>query len=398
MLETLKRHAFLVSLVGGVVGIGLAVGLLVYFFYMAPTSQIRSDLRSTGSQAKSLLDGTIFSESLVEQMKEQVAQRKTQYEELLGYIRDLGAQRKPLVENLFPTSTEISLRHSFKAAYDAKIQAFMEKLNATIPMRPEARSGDKEAASDELRAAMKEALSHTMYAHPTNSFFRPEWVAEQEAPNLTLCRYGQEDIWLMDDLVNIVAKMNQDILQEKRAEVQKAGGKPEEIQAVIQHVPVKELVAIRIGGKDAKLDDVKMQTTPTRYRPPEAGSRGIRVPSLSGRWSDRGFYEVLPWRLGVVVEAQYAGELLRRLRGTESLLSVEAYRMWPITYASFERANDLLAYRREDYGDAGVVLLQVVGESLIFQLEGGRVTTAASAGRTEGEEEEEKEKTDAPQT
>jgi len=49
--------------------------------------------------------------------------------------------------------------------------------------------------------------------------------------------------------------------------------------------------------------------------------------------------------------------------------------MWPITYASFQRADDLLAYRREDYGDEGVVRLQVVGESLIFQLEGGRVTT-----------------------
>jgi hypothetical protein len=388
MFDMVKRHAFLFSLVGGVVVIAVAVLALVYFLYMGPTGAIRRDLQSTRSQAQTLLGGTIFSDSLVEQMKEQVKQRKTQYSELLDYLRQLGAQRKPLVENLFPTSTEISLRHSFKSAYDARLQQYMERLNATLPMRPESSVRDKDAARADLKDAMEEAAGHTMYAHPANSFFRPEWVGEQEAPSLSLCRYGQEDIWLMDDLVNTLSTMNKEILEEKqRADQQKPAGERQGIEAVIRHAPVKELQAIRIGGRYAKLDDVKMQATAGRYRPPETAGRGERLPTISGRRSDLGFYKVLPWSLSVVVEAKYAGELVRRLRGTESLLSVEAYRMWPITYASFERASDLLAYSRDDYGDEGVVYLQVVGESLIFQLEGGRVTTQAGVGRGETEEE-----------
>jgi hypothetical protein len=388
MFDMVKRHAFLFSLVGGVVVIAVGVFALVYFLYMGPTSGLRRDLQSTRSQAQSLLGNPIFSDSLVEQMKEQVAQRKKQYGELLDYLRQLGAQRTPLVENLFPTSTEISLRHSFKSAYDARLQQYMERLNATLPMRPEATGRDKDAARAELQDAMDEAAGHTMYAHPGNSFFRPEWVGEQEAPSLSLCRYGQEDIWLMDDLVGILSTMNKEILDAKqRADRQRPSDEQRGVKPVIRYAPVKELQAIRIGGRYAKLDEVKMQATSARYRPPETAGRGERVPTISGRRSDLGFYKVLPWSMSVVVEAKYAGELVRRLRGTESLLSVEAYRMWPITYASFERATDLLAYRREDYGDEGVVHLQVVGESLIFQLEGGRVTTQDGVGTGETEEE-----------
>ncbi|MEA3366763.1 MAG: hypothetical protein U9R68_01470, partial [Planctomycetota bacterium] len=110
MFDMLKRHAFLGALVGGVLVIAVTVGALVHLFYMGPSREIRRDLESTGSQGKMLLGGTIFSDSLVEQMKAQVAQRGKQYSQLLDYIRELGSKRKPLVENLFPTSTEISLR------------------------------------------------------------------------------------------------------------------------------------------------------------------------------------------------------------------------------------------------------------------------------------------------
>jgi len=389
MLDMLKRHAFLFSLGGGVVVIAVAVIVLVYFLYMGPTAGIRGDLRSTRSQAKTLLGGTIFSDSLVDQMKVQVEQRQAQYGRLLDYLRRLGAERKPLVEKLFPTSTEISLRHSFKAAYDARLEQYMEKLNATLPMRPETRGKDKEAAAARLEDAREKATAHTMYAHPTSSFFRPEWVTEQEAPNLTICREGQEDIWLMDDLVDIMATMNKEGLAKKRG----SGGE-EAVEAVIQHAPVKELIAIQIGGKYAKLEDVKMQATSSRYRPPETPGRGGRLATLSGRRSDLGFYKVLPWRLSVIIEAKYSGELIRRLRGTESLLSVEAYHIRPITDASFGGANDLLAYTRDDYGDEGVVRLEVVGESLILQLEGGRVTTQAGVGIGGSPEEGEKKNPD----
>lgn len=396
MLETVKRHLFLVALAGGVVILGAAIFATVYFLYMGPTTETRGDLRSTVSQSQSLLNGTIFSDSLVEQMKEQVAQRKEQYAGLLDYMRELGAKREPLVKDLFPTSTEISLRHSFKSAYTARIQKYMERLNATVPVRPEgARRGDRDTAQAELRQARNEAMEHAMYAHPVNSFFVPEWVGQQEAPSLDMCRYGQEDIWLMDDLVDVLARMNDEILVEKRlAEEKKPPDQRNPIEAVIRHVPVKELKGILIGGKEATLEDEKMQGTAGRYRPPEGGVRSGRIPTLSGRRSEFGFYKVLPWRLTVVVEARYAGELVRRLTGTESLLSVGAYRMTPITEASFDKMGDLMAYSRDDYGKPGVVLLQVVGESLIFQLEGGRITTLDGVPRDLDQQEAEQETTE----
>jgi len=102
---------------------------------------------------------------------------------------------------------------------------------------------------------------------------------------------------------------------------------------------------------------------------------GAGVPTLSGRLSKPGFYLVLPFRLVVVIESRWSGELLRRLKGTESFLSVEAWHMKPIVPEAFERfRGSLLASSREVYGNGGVVLLEVVGESLVFQLAGGRVT------------------------
>ena len=36
---------------------------------------------------------------------------------------------------------------------------------------------------------------------------------------------------------------------------------------------------------------------------------------------------------------------------------------------------------RDDYGRDGIALLEVVGESMVFQLPGGRVTTLAAAAK-----------------
>jgi len=80
---------------------------------------------------------------------------------------------------------------------------------------------------------------------------------------------------------------------------------------------------------------------------------------------------VLPFRLAVVVESRYSGELIRRLRGTESFISVEAFRIKPLS----ENAKELMAPRK-DYGQQAIDRVEVVAESLLFQLEGGRVTTA----------------------
>jgi hypothetical protein len=199
-----------------------------------------------------------------------------------------------------------------------------------------------------------------MFAHPQQSFVRPDWVDKAEAPTLDQCAVAQEDLWLMSDLVDILAAMNQDSL---------AGQPP-----VIRNVPIKELVEIRIGAGVATLEGSKGGAGGVRYLPSSV-PEGAVVSTLSGRLSKPGFYLVLPFRLAVVIESRRSGELLRRLKGTESFLSVDAWHMRPIVPEAFERfRGSLLASSREVYGTGGVVLLEVVGESLVFQLAGGRVT------------------------
>jgi len=160
--------------------------------------------------------------------------------------------------------------------------------------------------------------------------------------------------------VGIIAAMNADYLE----------GQP----AVIRNVPIKELVEIRIGAGVATLEGLRGGAGGVRYLPSSV-PEGAVVPTLSGRLSKPGFYRVLPFRLAVVIESRRSGELLRRLKGTESFLSVDAWHMKPIVPEAFERfRGSLLASLREVYGTGGVVLLEVVGESLVFQLAGGRVT------------------------
>lgn len=364
MMETLKRHVFLVGLVAGVVVVSLGVILAVYFVYTRPGSTMRQQIRSTKQRAEALLAGQVYTPELVTEMARQVDLRKKQYEDLINYIRGLGKARKPLVQDLFPNCADVNLRHTVKSAYDDAIMKFMKRLSAMAPLAPE-KAGDAGA----LRAEPQEGV---MYASPKVTFVRPEWVEKAEAPTPQECRIGQENIWLMEDLVDILAKMNADL----------APG-----NTTLAGSPIKELLEIRLGSEAAVLANSKMPSLPTgRYVPdaPTATGRSAAKPgekaevpraaTLAGRWSQSGFYRILPWRMTVVVESRYAGELIRRLKGAESFLSVDAVRERPVTDVSFDRSRDLLAPDRKAYGNRGIVRLEIVGESIIFDLEGGRVT------------------------
>jgi len=309
----------------------------------------------------------------VAEMARQVDLRKKQYDEVLQFIRKAGAARKPLLEGVFPSTTDTGKRMSFKSKYDEALRGFMKRLGAVPPP-----GADKEAARTEGEGAM--------YVHPKLSFYRPDWVDRPEAPNMDLVRLGQENIWLMEDVVEIIAKMNEEL---------RPSGRP---RLAIADSPVKELDEIRISYDYATLSGSRMLSGAGRTMPPlpvsarseekadkadkaekaetaEKAEAGPRAPTLAGRWSQPGFYEVLPFRLIVVVESRFAGELIRRLKGTESFITVDAFRMKPVV----EGSRDVMGPDRKTYGSQGVVRLEVVAESLVFQLEGGRVTTPPPA-------------------
>ena len=108
-----------------------------------------------------------------------------------------------------------------------------------------------------------------------------------------------------------------------------------------------------------------------------------RFPALTGRCSKAGLYAVLPFRMEVTVEASYAAELVRRLKNSESFITVEGVSIRPVLAKTLGKVGSgLLASTLEDYGTQGVVRLEVVGETLVFQLEGGRITTMPKAVAT----------------
>jgi hypothetical protein len=358
MMEFIKRHAFLLILGAGLVVIAAVVLVTVQVGYRGSGSELGAKLARTERAARTLSTSPLYGDNLIKDMSDEVKQRQARYEEILDYVRKQGHERKPLIERLFPRSTDVNLRHSFKAEYDPALDRFMKTLGASHPLLPQ----DTPEAEKDSR--LKKFVQATMFAHPQQSFVRPDWVDKAEAPTLDQCAVAQEDLWLMSDLVNILAAMNRDSL---------AGQPP-----VIRNVPIKELVEIRIGAGVVTLEGSKGGAGVAggvRYLPSSAPAEGAVVPTLSGRLSKPGFYRVLPFRLAVVIESRRSGELLRRLKGTESFLSVDAWHMKPIVPEAFERfRGSLLAWSRDVYGNGGVVLLEVVGESLVFQLAGGRVT------------------------
>jgi hypothetical protein len=385
MMEKIKRRAFEAGLAAIVGVIVLAVGLGTWLTYGRDTARIRTTLNNTKSQAQNLLTNTLFSKELVDKMRALVDLRKHDYDDLLKFIRTESAKRLPLVKNLkFPT-TDVSIRMATKASYNDELAKFMKMLGAAKPVMEPYVGGAGQPEKMRMTDASRRVM---MFADVKKSFTRPEWVDSTEAPNPDAVRVGQENLWLMEDVVSLIAETNRDLL----AEIKK---KDPRAKDEVGWAPVKELIEIRIGADAAVLPGTKMPAASGRYRPfgsakPASGAaKGI--PSLSGRASVAGFYNVLPFRVGVVVDARYYGEVVRRLKDRESFITVEAWKVSPLdTEVQFARSRDLVASSLDDYGrkeddqikrDA-LVRLEVSGESLAWTLDGGRVTAQATSTGT----------------
>jgi len=370
MMDFIKRHAFLLGLAGGVVAIAAAMLVVTYLSYARTNTQLENQLRSTDSRATSLLQGSLYNLKVVDDLKKQADLRKMRYEDLLKLIAKMGHDRQPLVKDVFPLPKDASVLHSFKAEYDVALEGFMKKLGAVNPSLPTDASAAQLKARD---AALDKAV---MYAHPKISFFRPDWVDKPTAPDIELVRYGQENIWLMSDIVDVIAKLNDDFIADAvRAD-------PKQTRS-IKTAAIKELIEIQIGAERAILENMSAPAGSTRYlaQAPNTPS-GAREATLTGRVSTKGFYLVLPFRLAVVADARVFGDLVRRLKDTESFIAVEGLSVDPLTEANFGKTRALLGEKIGDYGNEGVVRLTLIAESLVFQLPDGRVTTPPEVART----------------
>lgn len=347
MVDFVKRHLFLIALAAGVFVIGLLLFVFIEFGHRGANSDMAEELSGSLMRVRGLSGGTLYNQDVVEALKAGVDERKQRYEATLKYIAQRGRERKVLVDGVFPTTTDTSLLHSCKAEYKAALDRFMARLGAVDPtLSADATEAQKMAKRDEMDKA-------TMLAHPLYTFYRPDWVDKAEAPNLELVRYGQENVWLMEDLVEIVAKLNEDHIGQRPRSIGEAA--------------VKELLEIRIGSDAGSLDGSKGGGA--RYRS-VVGAGSPREQTLSGRGSRPGFSLVLPWRMIVVADSRTFGELVRRLKDRETFITVDGVLVEPITEASFGRvskmaaASELKVYGSADRardGDGGVAGVPVAG-------------------------------------
>ncbi|MDP6380892.1 MAG: hypothetical protein QF662_06070, partial [Phycisphaerae bacterium] len=254
----------------------------------------------------------------------------------------------------------------------------------------------------EAEATTEEQLKKAeMFASPENSLPRPRWLEGMGIPTIAEAKEGQENFWLIQDILRAIKKVNDDFFQSKDGE-----GKPR----TAEHAPIKQLVEITVGEADSILEGEGRLGRGKRYRwaSPKAktllGGFGaspaklpkswkrkpvLRVKSLTGRGSEHDLYNVLPFRLVVIADNELAGRLIGEISGTESFITIESVRIKAIDN---EQASSLLKTSPEDvdltklYGLRGLVQLTIIGESLVFELPGGRITTAVKKARKAGDE------------
>jgi len=352
MMDFVKRHLFLIGLGAGVFVVGAILLLGTQLMYRGPNVDMEQQLSSAGRRARDLTRGPLYNQAVVDELKTAVDQRRTRYEETLKYLAKRGHDRKVMVEDVFPMTTNTGLLHNCKAAYRASLEQLMKTLGAASPATATATEAEKEVKRAEIAKSQ-------MLVNPKFAFSYPDWVDKAEAPNLDLVRYAQEDLWLMEDLVSVVAQTNE------------ANFPAEAEKRVIANAAVKELLEIRIGGEAATIEGSKGAG---RYRPAAANGE-TRQPTLTGRPSRPGFCLVLPWRMVVLADAEKFGDLLRRLRDHETFLTVDGIQVEPVTEATFSQAKSSAGAEIDQYGTGALVRLTVTGESLVFQLPDGRVTT-----------------------
>lgn len=201
-------------------------------------------------------------------------------------------------------------------------------------------------------------------------------VAPGDTAALQQMQMAQEDLWLIEDLVEAIAKTNSSHFKQAGIE-----------QPTIAETIVKELVQIEIGAGYAQLRQSTGSKSQGRYlqvqrssggnspdiaAPVDLGDPNQQAMTITGHAGDNneGKYKVLPFRMTVVVDAANSLELLRQLPFNRSFITVLNVNQTTIVDTQADYQKNLLVSTPEEretiYGNRPLVLMEIVGESLIF--------------------------------
>lgn len=202
-------------------------------------------------------------------------------------------------------------------------------------------------------------------------------VAPGDTAALQQMQMAQEDLWLIEDLVEAIAKTNSSHFTQAGIE-----------QPTIAEAIVKELVQIEIGAGYAQLQKSAGSRSSGRYlqlkkessgaglidvaAPVDLGAPNEQAMTITGHAGDNnaGTYKVLPFRMTVVVDAANSLELLRQLPFNRSFITVLNVNQTTVFDTEADYQKNLLVSTPEEreavYGNRPLMLMEIVGESLIF--------------------------------
>jgi len=371
-MEFVKRHWWLVATLAAMVVLaGSAIALWVVFNRQmgqreAVLKKSRDFLRPStayyNEKAAGVLEGA-------------TAYRQKQLDEMMSFVKQPN-EWQPLIPGIFPRYQADTQVLNFRLAYQAKLRQFMKELGAV------------NAAESPL--GIREA---TMFSSE-KAFHKATWIDDplvSSSPDVVmqhLCE-SQNDLWLMEEIVRIIKDTNNDYFRDTKIE--------SENRKVAKAV-IKELLKLEIGaqvlelaatamGRDHRYLTVSGGTTPyggaglaATAEEPEVD---VRAKTLTGRASNNngGVYKVLPFRVTVIADAGNYLELVRRLSGTRSFLTVDKVRYEVVceTENMYRQAgltcpNLNVSDRVEIYGLRPLANVVITGESLVFQVPGARPT------------------------
>jgi len=191
-----------------------------------------------------------------------------------------------------------------------------------------------EASVVQQRAAVKKARNIRIYADPETSFQVSPIAHAETPPTPREMWYAQVSLWVQEDLVNAIARLNEEAAQKLGEE-----------HGNVTNLPVKRIESIAVQGyvrADGVL--VPLISGVGAQQLPEGAVGGPVVQSFTGRRSDQQF-DVIRVQMTVIVDKR---ELLRLI---DAVTRTNFYQLVGVEYSTVENVDPAGYY----YGSAPVV-------------------------------------------
>ncbi len=192
-----------------------------------------------------------------------------------------------------------------------------------------------QTAEARYRAAVKKARSIRVYASPETSFHVSPLAYSVERPDPAEMWYAQVSLWIQEDLVNAIAKLNDEAAQQR-------GGS----DANVAHMPVKRIESIRVHGYVNSVGSLIPFPAGGPAAGPRPGTAGAAptVSSFTGRRADDQF-DVVRLTLTVIVDERTVLKLV------DSITRTNFYQLIGLEYTAVESVDPEGYF----YGEAPVV-------------------------------------------